>query len=71
MATFYFAQHKVNRSALRTGQTLDAAKAQCEWLAFTYGGVATLKGNDGLVYGKFSMAKEWHAQRYLGTSRTK
>ena len=61
--TRYFANSAATRknAPLRTGMDTEAeARAQAEFLANTYGGVAKVSTNAGDLIAKFSAARGWH-----------
>ena len=61
--TRYFANSAATRRhrALTTGYETEAeARAQAEFLADTYGGVAVVGTNTGIVCGKYSARRGWH-----------
>ena len=61
--TRYFANSAATRkhAPLRTGmETEEEARAQAEFLAKNYGGVAKVSTNTGEVIAKFSAARGWH-----------
>jgi hypothetical protein len=61
--TRYFAfsaATRKNRPLTSGFDTEAAARAQAEFLAKTYGGVAKVADNSGTLLGKFSEARGWH-----------
>lgn len=61
--TRYFANSAATRknNPLRTGFDIEAdARAQAEFLALTYGGVAQVSNNSGDLIAKFSAKRGWH-----------
>ena len=60
-------RYSANSAATRRHRPLDTgfeteaeARAQAEFLAETYGGVAMVGTNTGLVCGKYSARRGWH-----------
>jgi hypothetical protein len=61
--TRYFANSAATRKnrPLTTGMDTEAAaRQQAEFLANTYGGVAQVSNNSGVLLGKFSAKRGWH-----------
>lgn len=58
----YFAYHKVTRGILQTGfDTMDEAKEQAEFLAQTYGGLASVSENRlDAVTERYTVKRGWH-----------
>lgn len=57
----FAAHHKARAGATGSGYETEAeARAQCEFLASTYGGVAKLTNNREGLLAKYSAKRGWH-----------
>lgn len=61
MTRYFTTNNKVSNTQLTSGfEDEAAAKSQAEFLADTYGGTSSVTTNEGLLLGKYSVAKGWH-----------